>query len=66
MLLIFEMMFSKIHSSKDNVYTVGLAQMFPDKNFVGVDELLGYIRPQSVAEIWITFPDPLLRLAKIA
>ena len=71
-------------------YTTSLAEMFPEKNFVGVDvkgerifigakyarlhnlsnvrfvrgavnNLTQYIDPQSVAEIWITFPDPFPR-----
>lgn len=74
-------------------YTVGLAKMFPQKNFVGIDvkgnrmyigakeslsENLGnaaflrtqiekitdYFLPGEVAEIWITFPDPQLRISK--
>ncbi len=71
-------------------YTTSLAEMFAEKNFVGVDvkgerifigakyaqlhnlsnvrfvrgavnNLTQYIDPQSVAEIWITFPDPFPR-----
>lgn len=71
-------------------YTTSLAEMFPEKNFVGVDvkgerifigakyaqlynlsnvrfvrgavnNLTQYIDLQSVAEIWITFPDPFPR-----
>ncbi|MBY5957822.1 tRNA (guanosine(46)-N7)-methyltransferase TrmB [Membranicola marinus] len=72
-------------------YTVGLARLFPGRNFVGVDikgnriwkgarqairenldnagflrsriEFLStYFAPDEVAEIWIIFPDPFLRL----
>jgi tRNA (guanine-N7-)-methyltransferase len=74
-------------------YTVGLAQLYPNKNFIGVDikgnrmyigakkciteNLLhaAFLRTQiemlpnffahnEVAEIWITFPDPQLRISK--
>jgi tRNA (guanine-N7-)-methyltransferase len=74
-------------------YTVGLARMYPERNFVGVDvkgnriwvgasqalaeklsnvaflrsqiELLPtYFVPGEVREIWITFPDPQLRLSR--
>jgi tRNA (guanine-N7-)-methyltransferase len=73
-------------------YTVGLARLFPQQNFLGVDvkgnrmfigakkclaENLtnaGFLRTQiekitdfaaaEVAEIWITFPDPQLRVSK--
>ena len=74
-------------------YTVGLAQLFPDKNFIGVDVKgnrmyigakkcladnitnAGFLRTQieklsdyfsvgEVDEIWITFPDPQLRISK--
>lgn len=74
-------------------YTLGLAQMYPQKNFVGVDlkgnrlwvgakkarELnlanVAFLRIQidriteffssgEVHEIWITFPDPQLRISK--
>lgn len=75
-------------------YTVGLAQLHPDRNFLGVDQkgnriwvgarkciqqglknagflrsqidqIASYFAPGEVAEIWITFPDPQLRLSKI-
>jgi tRNA (guanine-N7-)-methyltransferase len=71
-------------------YTLGMARLYPDKNFIGVDIkgnriwkgakialaenisnaafLRTYINkidvffpPQSVSEIWITFPDPHLK-----
>ena len=74
-------------------YTVGLARLFPDQNFIGVDvkgnrmyigakkclsenitnagflrtqieKLAGYFAPEEVDEIWITFPDPQLRISK--
>ncbi len=74
-------------------YTTGLAQMYPEKNFIGVDikgnrlwvgakfsldnnlENVAFLRTQidkitqyfiqnEVDEIWITFPDPQLRLSK--
>ncbi len=74
-------------------YTVEMAQMFPEKNFIGVDikgnriwkgaktslekniNNAGFLRTQidkisiyfsqnEVDEIWITFPDPHLRLSK--
>ena len=74
-------------------YATGLAQLFPQKNFIGVDikgnriwvgakyaldnNLLNvaFLRTQihkidtyftlnEVAEIWITFPDPQLRISK--
>ncbi|MBA4197935.1 MAG: tRNA (guanosine(46)-N7)-methyltransferase TrmB [Chitinophaga sp.] len=74
-------------------YTLGLARMFADKNFIGVDikgnriwkgaamalqenlENAAFLRTQidfintyftkeEVNEIWITFPDPQLRLSK--
>ncbi|MEQ1677876.1 MAG: tRNA (guanosine(46)-N7)-methyltransferase TrmB [Chitinophagaceae bacterium] len=74
-------------------YAVGLGQLHPDRNFIGIDlkgnriwvgakkalqqELtnVAFIRSQidqvatyfaagEVAEIWITFPDPQLRLSK--
>lgn len=74
-------------------YTIGLAKMRPDDNFVGVDvkgnriwvgatqaraenlsnvaflrsqiELLAtYFAPGEVRDIWITFPDPQLRLSR--
>ncbi len=74
-------------------YAVGLAQLYPDKNFVGVDlkgnriwvgakkaiqqnlSNVAFLRIQidkineffatdEVNEIWITFPDPQLRISK--
>lgn len=74
-------------------YTVGLAKLFPQQNFVGVDvkgnrmfigakkcltenienagflrtqieKLADYFAPGEVDEIWITFPDPQLRISK--
>jgi tRNA (guanine-N7-)-methyltransferase len=74
-------------------YAVGLGQLYPDRNFIGVDlkgnriwvgarkalqqqlRNVGFLRTQidqvadyftvgEVAEIWITFPDPQLRLSK--
>jgi tRNA (guanine-N7-)-methyltransferase len=74
-------------------YTVGLAKLFPQKNFIGVDvkgnrmyigakkcltdqtanagflrtqieRLAEYFSPGEVDEIWITFPDPQLRISK--
>jgi tRNA (guanine-N7-)-methyltransferase len=74
-------------------YAVGLAQLYPDKNFIGVDlkgnrlwvgakksleqklENVAFLRIQidkiheffgrnEVDEIWITFPDPQLRISK--
>jgi tRNA (guanine-N7-)-methyltransferase len=74
-------------------YTVGLAQLHPNQNFVGVDikgnrmylgakkaldnnlhnaaflrteiEMLpDYFNQEEVNEIWITFPDPQLRISK--
>jgi tRNA (guanine-N7-)-methyltransferase len=74
-------------------YTTGLAQMYPEKNFIGVDikgnrlwvgakfslnnkldnaaflrtqidKINQYFFPGEVDEIWITFPDPQLRLSK--
>ncbi len=74
-------------------YTVGLAKLFPQQNFVGVDvkgnrmfigakkcitdnlqnagflrtqieKLAEYFAPAEVDEIWITFPDPQLRISK--
>jgi tRNA (guanine-N7-)-methyltransferase len=75
-------------------YTIGLAKLYPAKNFIGVDikgnriwrgaktalelglynvaflrteiEKLGdYFGEGEVHEIWITFPDPQLRLSKM-
>jgi tRNA (guanine-N7-)-methyltransferase len=74
-------------------YAVGLAQLYPDRNFIGVDQKgnrlwagakkaiglelanVAFLRAQidgihnffgegEVAEIWITFPDPQLRVSK--
>ena len=74
-------------------YAVGLARMFPDQNFLGLDvkgnriwkgasiankegiknvafvrtqieQAIQYFSKQEVNEIWITFPDPQLRLSK--
>ncbi len=74
-------------------YTVGLAQLYPGTNFIGVDvkgnrlwkgagfalqnrlnnvaflrtqiELIHtYFNKEEVSEIWITFPDPQLRVSK--
>ena len=74
-------------------YTVGLAQLFPQRNFIGVDikgnrmyigakkclaekinnaaflrtqieKITSYFSPGEVDEIWITFPDPQLRISK--
>jgi tRNA (guanine-N7-)-methyltransferase len=74
-------------------YTVGLAQLFPQFNIIGIDikgnrmyigakkcqaesinnaaflrtqieKLPEYFTPAEVAEIWITFPDPQLRISK--
>lgn len=75
-------------------YTIGLAQMYPEKNFIGVDvkgnriwvgakkaiqtglnnaafirSQIGmiekYFSPGEIAEIWLTFPDPQLRIGKL-
>ncbi len=74
-------------------YTVGLATLYPNKNFIGVDikgnrmyigakkaldnkltnaaflrtqieKITDYFSPGEVDEIWITFPDPQLRISK--
>ncbi|HEY5465296.1 MAG TPA: tRNA (guanosine(46)-N7)-methyltransferase TrmB [Hanamia sp.] len=74
-------------------YATGLAQLHPQKNFIGVDikgnrlwvgakyslnnklgnvaflrtqidKIAQYFSPEEVDEIWITFPDPQLRLSK--
>ena len=74
-------------------YTLGLAQLYPKKNFIGVDlkgnriwvgakkaldqnlQNVAFLRTQidgitsyfnegEVEEIWITFPDPQLRISK--
>ena len=75
-------------------YTIGLAQLHSDRNFIGVDikgnriwrgaktaleenlgnaaflrteieKLADYFSENEVGEIWITFPDPQLRLSKM-
>ena len=74
-------------------YAVGLAQLHPERNFIGVDQkgnrlwagakkaiglgltnvaflrvqidgILNFFGEGEVAEIWITFPDPQLRVSK--
>lgn len=74
-------------------YTVGMAQLFPNQNFIGIDvkgnrmyigakkclsenisnaaflrtqieKLPDYFAACEVDEIWITFPDPQLRISK--
>ena len=74
-------------------YAVGLARMFPNQNFLGLDikgnriwkgasiankeaiknvafvrtqieQSIQYFAKEEVSEIWITFPDPQLRLSK--
>ena len=74
-------------------YAVGLARLFPEENFLGLDikgnriwkgasiankesiknvafvrtqieQSIQYFTKEEVAEIWITFPDPQLRLSK--
>ena len=74
-------------------YAVGLGQLFPNRNFIGVDvkgnriwvgaasalknnlrnvaflrtqihQIDQYFSPGEVEEIWITFPDPQLRISK--
>ncbi len=74
-------------------YAVGLAKLFPGRNFIGVDlkgnriwvgakkalqeqisnvaflrtqidQITDYFESEEVSEIWITFPDPQLRLSK--
>lgn len=74
-------------------YTIGLAQLYPQRNFIGVDvkgnriwvgakkalqnnlhnvaflrtqidEMNDFFAKNEVSEIWITFPDPQLRLSK--
>ena len=74
-------------------YTLGLAEMYPTRNFIGIDlkgnrlwvgarkaiqrnlgnaaflriqidGITGFFAPEEVEEIWITFPDPQLRLSK--
>lgn len=75
-------------------YTVGLARLYPEANFIGMDikgnriwkgaktaleehlqnvafvrsqieQVAAYFGPEEVREIWITFPDPQLRTAKM-
>jgi tRNA (guanine-N7-)-methyltransferase len=74
-------------------YTLGLARMYPQRNFLGIDlkgnriwagarkaiaeglqnvgfmrilidGIEGFFAPGEVSEIWITFPDPQLRVGK--
>ncbi len=74
-------------------YCIGLAERYPERNFIGVDikgarlwrgavnclekdltnvaflrtkiESLGlFFKPEEIAEIWITFPDPFLKDSK--
>lgn len=74
-------------------YAVGMGRLFPDRNFLGVDQkgnriwvgaktcikedlhnvaflrtqidrIAEYFKPGEVEEIWITFPDPQLRISK--
>jgi tRNA (guanine-N7-)-methyltransferase len=74
-------------------YAIGLGQLYPDKNFIGIDlkgnriwvgakkalqqkldnvafvrtkidQVAEYFSRGEVTEIWITFPDPQLRLSK--
>ncbi len=74
-------------------YAVGMGQLYPDKNFIGIDlkgnriwvgakkalqqgltnvaflrtlidQVAEYFSENEVAEIWITFPDPQLRMSK--
>ena len=74
-------------------YTIGLAQLYPNKNFIGVDikgnrlwtgakkamdhhlhnvaflripidHIDDYFATEEIDEIWITFPDPQLRVSK--
>lgn len=74
-------------------YTLGLAQLYPHQNFIGVDlkgnrlwvgakratalrlsnaaflriqidRITSFFAPQEVSNIWITFPDPQLRISK--
>lgn len=75
-------------------YTIGLARLFPDRNFLGVDvkgnrlwvgaraalweslsnaaflrtqidQISRYFNPGEVEEIWLTFPDPQLRISRV-
>jgi tRNA (guanine-N7-)-methyltransferase len=74
-------------------YAVGLAEMYPQRNFIGIDlkgnriwvgakksiekglgnvaflrtqidKITDYFAPEEVAGIWLTFPDPQLRISK--
>lgn len=74
-------------------YAVGLARMYPERNFIGIDlkgnriwvgakkslqeglhnvaflrtqidQLARYFQPGEVEDIWITFPDPQLRMSR--
>lgn len=74
-------------------YALGLAQLYPQQNFIGVDQkgnriwvgakkalhqglhnvrflraqidgLINFFGKEEISEIWITFPDPQLRLSK--
>jgi tRNA (guanine-N7-)-methyltransferase len=74
-------------------YAVGLGELYPDKNFIGVDlkgnriwvgakralenglnnvaflrtqidQITEYFGKDEVSEVWITFPDPQLRMSK--
>jgi tRNA (guanine-N7-)-methyltransferase len=74
-------------------YTVGLARLYPERNFIGIDlkgnriyigaktclkegianaafmrthidKITDYFAPGEVQEIWLTFPDPQLRISK--
>jgi tRNA (guanine-N7-)-methyltransferase len=74
-------------------YTVGLAQLYPNRNFIGIDlkgnriwvgakkalqqnlhnvaflrtqidQITDYFAPNEAEAIWITFPDPQLRISK--
>lgn len=74
-------------------YTLGLAQLYPNKNFIGIDikgnrlwvgakkaiqhhvnnvaflriqidQITEFFATEEVDEIWITFPDPQLRISK--
>lgn len=74
-------------------YAVGLAQLYPDRNFIGVDQkgnriwagakkamalqlpnvaflraqidgILNFFGKSEIEQIWITFPDPQLRISK--
>ncbi|MDI9358784.1 MAG: tRNA (guanosine(46)-N7)-methyltransferase TrmB [Phycisphaerales bacterium] len=74
-------------------YTIALAKMYPERNFIGIDikgdriwkgasialqenlhniafvrtqieHIQSFFKPQSINEIWITFPDPQIRYSK--